>query len=92
MITLTKTRCTLLASAIVLQAVIDYRKSLRGIKADPNVSVADMKKDCERFFTSEYFSILTKLNGKVLMKKLQEEYENERDSRPKYKKPGRYDI
>lgn len=92
MITLTKIRCNRLANAIILQAVTDYRKSLRGIKADPHVSVADMKKDCERFFASDWFSTLTKLNGTALMKKLQEEYENECNSHPKYKSPTRHDL
>ena len=92
MITLTKLRCTRLASAIILQAVADYRKSLRGIKADPHVSVADMKNDCERFFVSDWFSTLTKLNGTVLMKKLQEEYEDECNAYPKYKSANRHDI
>jgi hypothetical protein len=53
------------------------------------MSPEDMKKDCEDFFTSGYFSTLTKINGKVLMRKLQEEYANESNSYPKYKTPPR---
>ena len=90
MITLTKLRCTRLANAIILQAVTDYRKSLRGVKAAPNVSVADMKRDCERFFVSDWFSTLTKINGTVLMKQLQEEYSNECNAYPKHKTPNRH--
>lgn len=89
MVTLTKTRCTRLANAIVLQAVLDYRKSLRGIKADKYMSVEDMKADCEKFFQSEWFSTLTKVNGRQLMRKLQEEYASESKSYPKYKTPNR---
>jgi hypothetical protein len=63
---------------------------LRGIKVVAHMSPEDMKKDCEDFFTSEYFSILSKIKGKVLMKKLQEEYENERDTCPKHKTPNRH--
>lgn len=92
MITLTKIRCTRLANAIILQTVSDYRKSLRGRKADPHISVEDMKRDCERFFTSEWFDTLSKVNGKTLMKKLQEEYRNERNSYPKYKSPYRHGM
>ena len=67
------TWCNYLANAIILQAVSDYRKSLRGIKACQYISAENMKRDCEEFFESEWFSILTKTNGKQLMRKLQYE-------------------
>ena len=81
-----------LANAIIEQAVSDYRKSLKGIKADARVSVEDMLKDCERFFKSEWFTILTKINGEQLMRKLQEEYQNESKPCTKYKRPNRNNI
>lgn len=79
------TWCNYLANAIILQAVSDYRKSLRGIKACHYQSVEYMKKDCEEFFESEYFTILTKTNGRQLMRKLQEEYENECNTHTQYR-------
>lgn len=82
MVTLTKRKYIhnwekTLSNEIVLQAVSDYRKSLRGQKADANVSIPEMIADCEKFFTSNWFKLLTKLDGKLLLKQLQKEYENE---------------
>ena len=81
-----------LANAIIEQAVSDYRKSLKGEKADTWVSVEDMLKDCERFFKSEWFTILTKINGEQLMRKLQEEYQNESEPCTKHKKPNKNNL
>lgn len=78
-----------IANAIVIQAVSDYRDSLRGKRADRYVSVKDMLKDCERFFESEWFTTLTKIDGKRLMRELQEEYKNGSKPCTKYKKPNR---
>ena len=86
------TWCNHLANAIIVQAVSDYRKSLRGIKACHYISPEDMKRDCEEFFNSEWFRILTKTNGRRLMRKLQEEYENEGIAYPKYKSPNRNNL
>ena len=81
-----------LANAIITQAVWDYRDSLRGRIADKTMSVENMLKDCEKFFKSEWFAILTKIDGEVLMKKLQEEYHNECKPCTRYKKPNRNNI
>ncbi len=63
-----------LANAVILQAVKDYRQALRQLKRNPDYKKADiMKQDCERFFQSEWFEYLTKLDGPWLMRKLREE-------------------
>ena len=63
-----------LAHAIILQAVKDYRKALRQLKRNPEYEKAiEMKEDCERFFRSESFQDLTKVDGPWLMRKLREE-------------------
>jgi len=63
-----------LANAIVLAAVKDYRKALKTLKKNPTSrSALDMKAECERFFLSQYFQILTSVDGERLMRKLQEE-------------------
>lgn len=65
-----------LAHAIILQAVKDYRKALRQLKRNPEYEKAiEMKEDCERFFRSESFQDLTKVDGPWLMRKLREEAE-----------------
>ena len=84
--------CCLLCQAIVLQAVQDYRKVLRGEPVRPNVAVVKTKKEVEKFFESEWFKLLTKLDGAYLMRKLKEEYVNESESYPKYKSPYRNDF
>lgn len=52
-----------LAEAIILQAVRDYRKN----------DDEETKKSIERFFRSEWFYILTKLDGEMLIKRLRRE-------------------
>ena len=68
-----------LASAIVEQAILDYRKALRNIKAGRNIMAnAAMRDDCERFFRSEYFKLLTDLDGGRIMEMIRKEVrENE---------------
>ena len=69
-----------LANAIVLQAVTDYRKALRGKTRYAMVNKKRIK-ECEEFFRSEWYSILTKYDGECLIKRLQEEYRNESKTR-----------
>lgn len=60
-----------LANAIILMAVKDYRKALKRLKRYPDSDKAlRTKRECERFFRSEYFEILTNLNGRELEQKL----------------------
>ena len=69
--------CQPLADAIVLQAVNDYRNALVGIAYDRK-SAEDVVKECERFFRSEYFGLLTKVSGEYLIDKLRQEVQGER--------------
>ncbi len=63
-----------LANAVILQAVKDYRQALRQLKRNSEYEKAvSMKADCERFFQSEWFEYLTKVDGPWLMRKLREE-------------------
>ena len=65
-----------LANGIVLQAVADYRDSLRKLKRNPNYGAAIvMKSEVEVFFRSEWFKVLTSVDGEALMRRLQEEAE-----------------
>ena len=52
-----------LANAIIIQAVKDYRHTR---------NPAD-RVELERFFRSEWFSVLSKLDGEVLLAQLQKE-------------------
>ncbi len=63
-----------LANVVILQAVMDYRQALRQLKQNPEYKKAvTMKQDCERFFQSEWFEYLTKVDGPRLMRELREE-------------------
>lgn len=63
-----------LANAIILQAVKDYRDAVERLRYTPDDKSAQYdKRSIERFFRSEWFSILSDLNGELLLKKLKEE-------------------
>lgn len=65
-----------LANAIILRAVEDYRDALKKLKINPKYQPAlKMKEECEQFFLSEWFTILTPLDGAALLRKLKEEAE-----------------
>lgn len=62
-----------LANAIVVQAVKDFRSALRG-KGYERKSPARCIAELKRFFRSEYFKLLTKVNGDYLIYQLEQEY------------------
>ncbi len=63
-----------LANAIILQAVKDYRVALKCLKANPrNRTAAADKDEIERFFRSGWFSVLTSVDGEMLIRSLQME-------------------
>lgn len=63
-----------LANAIILQAVKDYRVALKCLKVNPRnkTALAD-KEEIERFFRSGWFSVLTSVDGEMLIRSLQKE-------------------
>lgn len=63
-----------LANAIILQSVKDWRAARRKLKRKPqNESARIELEGCERFFHSDWFSILTDVDGEFLIQKLYEE-------------------
>lgn len=64
-----------LANAIIIQAVKDYRKFLNILSRNPNNKEAykEMRR-IERFFCSRWFSVLSDLNGKQLIKQIKEDF------------------
>lgn len=70
-----------LANAIVLQAVLDYRRILRGRKVIYDGRQQVTKKELEDFFRSGWFHLLTKVDSKTIISKLKREYENERKAK-----------
>lgn len=68
-----------LANAIVSRAARDYRLALKAKKRRPkNANVMRIISDCERFFRSQYYHILTDVDGEWLMKQIRKNAENER--------------
>ena len=63
-----------LANAIVMQAVKDWRASVQILKKRPRYEKAKaMKADCERFFRSDWFTVLTDVDGNVILRRLKQE-------------------
>ena len=63
-----------LANAIILQAVKDYRVALKSLKANPRNRTAMADKDeVGRFFRSGWFTVLTSVDGEMLLRSLQME-------------------
>ncbi len=65
-----------LANAVVVQAAVDYRNALRQLKRNPTYKKAvKLRRDCERFFRSEWFQLLSGADGNALMDILKKEAE-----------------
>lgn len=65
--------CDNLANAIILQAVKDYRGAQKRFKGNPHDRDVQVIKEIDRFFRSEWFKILTNVDGERLIRSLQEE-------------------
>ena len=59
-----------LANGIIVQAVKDWRRAIRRRSTIYGRALAE---EIEDFFLSEWFSVLTNLDGTWLLKKLREE-------------------
>lgn len=63
-----------LANAIVICAAKDYRRALRRIRRKPNNKAAQAEiSDIECFFRSDWYQMLTEVDGEVLIRRLREE-------------------
>lgn len=63
-----------LADAVVLLAVEDWRR-LRMQMTLPSIetkTAARVARSCERFFVSQYFNVLTDLDGPLFLRRLKE--------------------
>ena len=66
-----------LAQAIIMQAVKDWRDAMKKLRKRPKYEPAiQVKKECERFFLSEWFYELSGVDGSVILKKLKKEEES----------------
>ena len=73
-----------LASAIVVQAAKDYRKALKRLcKISDSVGTISEIKKLEEFFQSDYYKLLTSLDGELLIERLKQELEDELEEKLK---------
>ena len=65
---------TNLANAIILAAAKDHRRALRRLKKYPwDKDAESVRKDCERFFRSGWFGVLSKVDPEYLIRNLRKE-------------------
>ena len=62
-----------LANAVVIKAAKDHRRAVSALRRNNNSERAKyMLNETERFFLSDWFTVLTDLDGDVLMTKIRE--------------------
>ena len=66
-----------LCNGIIEQAVKDYRKALAGEYVE-HKAPKDVIAECERFFRSTWFSLLTKVDGEYLITEIRKEFTHKR--------------
>lgn len=65
-----------LANAVIILAAKDYRHALRIQRRNPWSNAAQSQIDSlERFFRSDWYEVLTEVDGEMLIRKLREESE-----------------
>ena len=65
-----------LAQAIILQAAEDYRNALKGMQEEPEKRKhLKRKTECEHFFRSEWFRVLSKVNPDMIPDRIRKEME-----------------
>jgi len=67
-----------LSNAIILQAVKDYRSALAGGSVNGRDSKTVIA-ECERFFQSEWFNVLTNADGMIIIANIRKEFEKRKE-------------
>lgn len=62
-----------LANAIIERAALDYRMALSGYKNSMGRYIS--MRELEKFFRSDWFTVLTKVDGEAILNKLRREFE-----------------
>lgn len=64
----------LLANGIILKAVDDYRSARKTLARDPENEMAQRQvSQCKMFFLSDWFKVLTNVDGTFVLKRLKAE-------------------
>ena len=73
-----------LAKAIILQAVKDFKPAYLRLKRRPDDKAAASRvKEITEFFCSEYFCLLSDMDGPRLLKKIMEQIDEEQEHEKK---------
>ena len=68
----------ILATAIVALAAKDYMKTLRWLKRNPrSCSAQTQLSTLEQFFRSEWYEVLSDVDGEWLINRMKEEFDND---------------
>lgn len=63
-----------LANAVVAQAAKDYREALRRLREHPDSPAAEQtRRECESFFRSAWYGMLTDINPEYIIRRIREE-------------------
>ena len=63
-----------LANAIIIRAAFDFRTARKRLKEDPdNMYLKCVLKEIERFFLSDWYRCLTRVDGRYLLRRLKNE-------------------
>ena len=63
-----------LANGIILKAVDDYRSARKTLTREPENEMAQRQvSQCEKFFLSDWFTVLSSVDGSFVLKKLKAE-------------------
>ena len=64
-----------LATAVVQNAAEDYRAALKRLNKDPENVIAKAEvQELKRFFRSQWYEVLTEVDGEYLINMLEKEY------------------
>jgi hypothetical protein len=70
-----------LACGIIRQACEDYRRALKNIRKYKHDEEANyMRIECERFLKSDWFSVLSDLDGEQIIRKIREKVEHDSEA------------
>lgn len=69
--------CQALATAVAKMAAEDWRKAVRHELKTGKVGPFNVRRECERFFRSEWFKTLTGVDGNYVLQELRREFGND---------------
>lgn len=61
-----------LANAIIRQAIVDYKRAIKVLKKNPHSEKSEkVKEECEAFFNSDYYDLLTNVDSSYLINNIE---------------------